>query len=179
MSSNIIKAPLCYHPPTLLYKLWYYLILCHWSPRSGIHWWHSVFSSSKVLNSPHSFYFSSTLEGVKQPVCAPPLLGWNPALLQRCVSVCLSSCVWWEGEVLSLKACRLLFRWKSTQATASEITCHSNCAVRPESVRERGYGRDGWREYVCRRGGEGVMGADGSWWEWSYSSWAASDCSSW
>lgn len=133
----------------------------------------------KVLNSPHSFYFSSTLEGVKQPVCAPPLLGWNPALLQRCVSVCLSSCVWWEGEVLSLKACRLLFRWKSTQATASEITCHSNCAVRPESVRERGYGRDGWREYVCRRGGEGVMGADGSWWEWSYSSWAASDCSSW
>lgn len=89
MSSNIIKAPLCYHPPTLLYKLWYYLILCHWSPRSGIHWWHSVFSSSKVLNSPHSFYFSSTLEGVKQPVCAPPLLGWNPALLQRCVSVCV------------------------------------------------------------------------------------------
>lgn len=43
----------------------------------------------KVLNSPHSFYFSSTLEGVKQPVCAPPLLGWNPALLQRCVSVCV------------------------------------------------------------------------------------------
>lgn len=118
----------------------------------------------KVLNSPRSFYFSSTLEGVKQPVCAPPSLGCNPALLQRrvCVSVCLSSCVWWEGEVLSLKACRLLFRWKSTQATASEITCHSNCAVRPERVRERGYGRDGWREYVCRRGGEGVMGADGN-----------------
>lgn len=134
----------------------------------------------KVLNSPHSFYFSSTWKVLSSLFVH--LHCWAEILRSCrgvCVSVCLSSCVWWEGEVLSLKACRLLFRWKSTQATASEITCHSNCAVRPESVRERGCGRDGWREYVCRRGGEGVMGADGSWWEWSYSSWAASDCSSW
>lgn len=49
------------------------------------------------------------------------------------------------GWGLCLNPCRLLLRWNGTQVTAPEITCHSKCAVRPESV---------------RRGG-GVRGTDG------------------
>lgn len=131
----------------------------------------------KVLNSPHSFYFSSTLEGVKQPVCAPPLLGWNPALLQRCVCQCVSVLMRLMGGRGPL--------FESLQAALQMKKHTSDCLGDHMPLKLCSQTWECQRAGIWKRRMKGIRlqawgrGSDGSWWEWSYSSWAASDCSSW